>query len=254
VNPTIELMNARFSTRTFAPASITEQEREAVLHTAMRAPTGGNLMLYTIIEIEDQSLKDELAVLCDDQPFIAKAPWVLLFLADFQKWTDLFAVSAVDSLGDVEHRDTLGFGDLMLACSDALIAAQNAVIAAESLGIGSCYIGDIMENGEAVARLLELPTHTFPVAMLVFGRPAKRRSATPHYMKHVVHKDTYRRLTKAELAEVSAELDAMHAPHGFKPGTDNVAQDVYRRKFASDFMREMNRSVAWWLHRWQTPL
>lgn len=254
MNPTIELMNARFSTRTFAPASITPDERETILHTAMRAPTGGNMMLYTIIEIEDQSLKDQLAVLCDDQPFIAKAPWVLLFLADFQKWTDLFAASGVDSLEDVDHPANLGLGDLMLACSDAIIAAQNAVITAESLGIGSCYIGDIMENGEAVAELLELPPHTFPVAMLVFGRPAKRREPTPHYMKHVVHKDTYRRLTEAELAEVSSELGDMHAPHGLKPGIENLPQDVYRRKFASAFMAEMNRSVAWWLHRWQTPL
>ena len=38
-----------------------------------------------------------------------------------------------------------GVGDLFLAMSDACIAAQNAVIAAQSLGIGSCYIGDIMD-------------------------------------------------------------------------------------------------------------
>ena len=34
-------------------------------------------------------------------------------------------------------------GDLMLAVEDAMAAAQNSVIAAESMGIGSCYIGDI---------------------------------------------------------------------------------------------------------------
>jgi nitroreductase len=28
----------------------------------------------------------------------------------------------------------------------ACIAAQNAVVAAESLGLGSCYIGDILKN------------------------------------------------------------------------------------------------------------
>ena len=41
-------------------------------------------------------------------------------------------------------------GDLLLAVSDANIAAQNAVTAAEAMGIGSCYIGDIMENAETV--------------------------------------------------------------------------------------------------------
>ena len=39
-----------------------------------------------------------------------------------------------------------GVGDLLLATTDATIAAQNAVVATESLGIGSCYIGDILEQ------------------------------------------------------------------------------------------------------------
>ena len=39
-------------------------------------------------------------------------------------------------------------GDLLLALADTCIAAQNAVVAAESLGIGSCYIGDVIENAE----------------------------------------------------------------------------------------------------------
>jgi nitroreductase len=62
----------------------------------MRAPTAGNLMLYSIIEVEDQALKERLALTCDNQPFIAKAPWVLIFVADYQKWIDLFEHCRVD--------------------------------------------------------------------------------------------------------------------------------------------------------------
>jgi len=252
-NSTIELMNARCSTRVFSDEPITAEEKQAVLHTTMRAPTAGNLMLYSIIEIEDQALKDRLAITCDDQPFIAKSPWVLVFVADMQKWIDLFAHGDVGSLEEVEHRSVPGAGDLMLACSDALIAAQNAVIAAESLGIGSCYIGDILENAEEHCRLFDLPQHTLPIAMLCFGRPKTRRAPVPRQEKHVVMRDRYHRLTAEELGEVSSDLADMFAPHGFKPGIANVAQDVYRRKFTSDFMTEMNRSVDWWLERWQTP-
>ena len=98
VNPTLELMDARCSTRVYDPTPLTAEEKQAILHAAMRAPTAGNLMLYSIIEIEDQALKDTLARTCDDQPFIARAPWVLVFVADYQKWIDLFAVSGVDEL------------------------------------------------------------------------------------------------------------------------------------------------------------
>jgi FMN reductase (NADPH)/FMN reductase [NAD(P)H] len=250
VNPTIELMNARCSTRAYDPTPLTGEEKRAILHAAMRAPTAGNLLLYSIIEIEDQALKDQLAVTCDDQPFIARAPWVLLFVADYQKWMDLFAAAGVDDMEGVPHGVTPGPGDLLLACCDALIAAQNAVIAAESLGIGSCYIGDIMEQAETHAELLGLPRWTFPVALLCFGRPKTRPHVTERYEKHVVHRDAYRRLSADELREVADDLDRAHGARGFAPTAANCVQDVYARKFTAAFTAELNHSVAWWIERW----
>jgi len=216
----------------------------------MRAPTAGNLLLYSIIEIEDQALKNRLAVTCDHQPFIARAPWLLLFVADFQKWMDLFAVCGCDELPGVPRGVTPGLGDLLMACNDAVIAAQNAVVAAESLGIGSCYIGDIMELGETHAELLRLPRYTFPAALLCLGRPKVRPKRTERYEAHVVHKNAYRRLTAPELLEVSGELDELHGVRETRDGVTGCVQDVYSRKFTADFSVEMNRSVAWWLERW----
>jgi nitroreductase len=250
MNSTLALLDARFSTRTYAETEITAAEKAAILHSTLRAPTAGNMMLYSIIEVTDQALKDRLADTCDDQPFIAKAPWVLVFVADMQKWIDLFRFSGAEQVEGVDHRATPDLGDLMMACSDALIAAQNAVVAADSLGIGSCYIGDVLENGEIHAELLGLPQHTLPIAMLCFGHPATRREPTPHYEKHMVHQNAYHRLTEEELAGVSDELGAMHSPHGFGPGIANFGQQVYKRKFTPAFMAEMNRSVRWWLERW----
>ncbi len=52
-------------------------------------------------------------------------------------------------------------------------AAQNAVVAAESLGIGSCYIGDVIENAEQMREALHLPEHV--VSCLYAGvRPPDR--------------------------------------------------------------------------------
>ena len=252
MNPTLDLIERRFSTRTFSEEPITDAEKSAILHAAMRAPTAGNMMLYSILEIADQALKDRLAVTCDNQPFIAKAPWVLVFVADYQKWVDVFSASGVDGFEVANRRMAPGLGDLLLACSDALIAAQNAVIAAESLGIGSCYIGDILELGETHAELLGLPPHTLPVAMLCFGRPASHRDPVVRFSEHVVHTDRYRRLGEAEIAEQVAEMGAVYAPHGLPSGTDNYGQVVYRRKYTADYAVEMNRSAAWWLARWQS--
>ena len=48
--------------------------------------------------------------------------------------------------------------------------------AAESLGIGSCYIGDIMERCQEQRRLLSLPDYVFPAVMLAFGRPTRQQA------------------------------------------------------------------------------
>jgi len=77
MNETLRLIDARCSTRVYADTPITDAEKQAILRATFRAPTGGNMMLYTIIDIADQAIKDRLAVTCDNQPFIARAPWVL---------------------------------------------------------------------------------------------------------------------------------------------------------------------------------
>jgi FMN reductase (NADPH)/FMN reductase [NAD(P)H] len=250
VNPTLELLNARRSTRTYAATPITDAEKHAILHGAMRAPTGGNMMQYSIIEVTDQALKDRLAVTCDDQPFIARAPWVLIFVADMQKWIDLFRHVHAEQIDGVEHRIVPGMGDFINAFADALIAAQNAVIAAESLGIGSCYIGDIIENAEIHAEMFDLPSYVIPAAMLCLGRPLSDGPIAPRYETHVVHDNVYRRLAENELAEVADELAMLHAPHASTRGTGDFVRQIYTRKYASEFMREMNRSAAWWMERW----
>lgn len=148
MNPTLDLLLSRKSVRAFEKRAIEEEVRAKILEATLRAPTAGNMMLYSILEITDQNIKDKLVKTCDDQPFIARAPMVWIFLADYQRWYDYFIHSGVEALcaeREIKMRKPEE-GDLFLACCDAMIAAQNAAIAAESFGLGSCYIGDIMEN------------------------------------------------------------------------------------------------------------
>ena len=102
-----------------------------------------------------------------------------------------------------------GEGDLMLASCDALIAAQTSLIAAESLGIGSCYIGDIMENFEQHKLLFNLPQYTFPITMLCFEYPteksASRKLTTRIAKKHILHKNIYQQTPDLILQQIFDE-------------------------------------------------
>lgn len=43
------------------------------------------------------------------------------------------------------------------------------------MGIGSCYIGDIMEQYETHRDLFGLPKYAVPAAMVVFGYPSRQQ-------------------------------------------------------------------------------
>ena len=169
MNEVIRQLHARKSVRVYEDRPIEADVKRAILEAAIQAPSAGNMALYTILDITDGEMKKALSVSCDNQPFIATAPMVLIFCADYRRWYDTFC----RYVAEVRKPDT---GDLFLAEADAIIAAQNAVVAAQSFGIGSCYIGDITENFEYHQKLLNLPQYVVPAAMVCFGYPTVQQA------------------------------------------------------------------------------
>lgn len=237
MNEIIKSLHSRKSVRVFTDQEITEEQKKEILYAAMAAPTPGNQQMYTILDITDAELKQRLSVTCDNQPFIAKAKMVLIFCADLQKWYDAFVE------GGCEPRKP-GPGDFTLAVSDANIAAQNAVVAAQSMGIGSCYIGDIMENCEIHRELLHLPEYVFPAAMLVFGYPTQQQQERPKpqrcRLEDIVQENCYKRKNGEELRRMFEKECRVFS---FEEWTKRFCT----RKHNSDFAREMSRSVGVYL-------
>jgi len=258
VNETINLINNRKSLRTYADKDVSREIKDAIIHAAMRAPTAGCMMLYTMLEVEDQSKKDRLVVSCDHQPFIGRAPFVLIFLADYQRTMDHYKYSGVEEYCNKEGRTlrTPEEGDFLLACNDALIAAQNSVLAAESLGLGSCYIGDVMENYEVHREMFNLPDYVFPVTMLCYGYPKPEYSSQKpmiRFEQEFIHfKDSYRTLSHDDFKRMydPFEAELFKGVH-YKNNAENLGQHMYAKKFDSDFTKEMSRSVRAALKLWR---
>lgn len=241
MNETIRQLNERKSGRVFLDREIGKEEKDAILGAAFAAPTAGNQQLYTVIDITDPQIKQRLVETCDHQSFIASAKMVLIFCADCKKWYDAFRFAGCEPR-------LPGVGDLLLAVSDANIAAQNAVTAAESLGIGSCYIGDIMENCEKQRALLKLPEYVFPAAMLVFGYPTEQQKARPKPRRakaqHIVHENAYREMDGEELRELFS-IRTEKKPY------EDYMRAFCTRKYNSDFSVEMSRSVGEYLKQFE---
>lgn len=237
MNEILQALHKRKSVRVFMDEEISREDKESILTAALQAPSAGCQLLYTILDVTDQDKKMRLAELCDHQAFVARAKLVLVFCADCRKWLSFYREAGL------EPREP-GAGDLLLAVEDAVIAAQNAVVAAESLGIGSCYIGDVMENAEDMRELLELPEYVYPACMLVFGYPTEqqkqRKKPERFRLSDIVCENTYR-------DKDSEEIRAMFAGCTGNQGYEEWMEAFWKRKYESDFSREMNRSMEIYL-------
>jgi nitroreductase len=239
MNQTIKELNERKSIRVFRDEPVPEEIQAEILNAAFQAPTAGCQMLYSILRITDKGLKETLAEKCDHQPFIAKAPFVLIFLADVRRWLDLYKTAHCSPRKP-------GPGDALLAMADAVIAAENAVTAAHSLGLGSCYIGDILENCEDIRGLLKLPPEVFPAAMLVIGYPdekqLQRKKPSRFERRYIVFDNTYKTLSVQEQKDMYLERETKEGRT--EADYEKSVSAFCRRKYESDFAKEMNRSAA----------
>lgn len=242
MNQIIKELIERKSVRAYRDEKITLKEKNMILQSAIQAPTAGNMALYSIIDVQDQQLKDQLAKTCDHQPFISQAPLVLLFLADYQKWYDMYCTYHNEDF-------KLEEADMILALEDAMIAAQNAVVGAWSLGIGSCYIGDILENFEIHQELFDLPKYAVPATLVVFGKPTpqqQNRQKPPRFdINDMVSVNTYHHKSMDETKQMFIKQSGRSEQQ-----LQSYIQAFAKRKFFAQYHQEMNRSVRKIIESW----
>ena len=141
-------------------------------------------------------------------------------------------------------------GDMLLAICDAMIAAQNACIVAESLGLGSCYIGDIIEHIEIHRKMFDLPQWVIPITMVCFGYPKRRNKPlhlSPRFDQKYIHfKDKYKRLNSEDFENMFEHLKMDE----YRPGASNLGQHYYLDSTLTEYIVEINRSAKIILKDW----
>lgn len=195
-NETIRLLLERSSCRSFYSRRIPEDVLQTILEAGRRAATGGNLQPYSIIRIETQETKERLCRLCENQTFIATAPVNLLFCIDWhrlRRWSELELAP---------FAATSSFRHFWISFQDTIIAAQNICTAADAMGLGSVYVGTVLECFPELKQMFELPQGVFPVVLLSLGYPKERPSPRPKLEVEVfTHREKYDIPTDAALLE-----------------------------------------------------
>jgi len=189
-NETLRILCERGSLRNFSDREIPTEVMELIFEAGIHAPTGGNLQPYSIIKIQNSETKKYLAEICE-QNFIEKAPVDLLFCIDWhriKRWAQLEVAP---------FTATSSFRHFWISFQDTLIAAQSIVTAADALGLGSVYVGTIVDFVPEIIKMFELPKGVFPVVLLSLGYPASkpqsRKKLSPQI---IVHNEKYEEQSK----------------------------------------------------------
>ncbi|MBN1936904.1 MAG: nitroreductase family protein [Anaerolineae bacterium] len=192
-NETMRLLNERGSCRAFVDDPIPPDVLRQVIEAGLHAPTGGNLQPYSIIQIERTETRQWLRERCG-QGFIENAPASLLFCLDFRRlkrWAEL---------RDAPFTATRSFRHFWISFQDTLICAQNICTAADVMGLGSVYIGTVLEFFDELRDRLALPDGVFPVVLLCLGYPRTAPKVQPKLgIDIVVHVEQYRDLSDQDL-------------------------------------------------------
>jgi nitroreductase len=238
-NGTMKLLIERASCRNFADTKIPPDVLHLVLEAGVRAATGGNLQPYSIIKIENDETKRTLAEKCG-QAFIGKAPVLLLFCIDLhrlERWATLQVAP---------FTATSSFRHFWISFQDTMICAQNICTAADSMGLGSVYIGTVMEFIADIGDMFQLPQGVFPVVLLCLGYPKTRPQPRKKLgVDVVVHAERYHDVEDQEL------VDAFEKKY---PGQkvwitperlemiSQVCQEVHGKEFATRCIDHIQKS------------
>lgn len=153
-----EVIQRRCSVREFDAADVPQEDIDRILQAAVEAPSAGNCQPWHFVVVRDPAVRHGLAQAAFWQEFVAQAPVVIVVCTD-----------APRSAGRYGRR-----GTELYCLQDTAAATAHLLLAATALGWGGCWVGAFDES--AASRVLVLPSHLRPVAMVPLGRSAEPTS------------------------------------------------------------------------------
>lgn len=241
-NETMRLLFERASCRDYSDEKVPPEVLKAVLEAGTHAPTGGNLQPYSIIKIEDEANRRWFVEL-GGQKFIGEAPVLLLFCIDYRRlrrWAELEVAP---------FTATSSFRHFWIGFQDTIMCAQNICTAADAMGLGSCYIGTVLEIFPELKEKFMLPDGVFPVVLLCLGYP--KVEVLPRKklgVDVVVHDEGYRELENRELLDAFNEKYTGRDSRSVKITEDRlktiseVCREVHDEEFAEMCIRRVEEN------------
>ncbi len=164
----------RTSVRRYEREPIPEETMQFIYDAIRNTPTSYNGQQFSVIDISDQKLKEDLYMLTN-QKQLKTCNRLLIFCSDYNKITKLAERKGFEVPPFTDTMDGVTIGII-----DAALAMMSAVVAAQAAGLGSNCVGYLRTVDPAkVAEMLHLPKGVFVVCGLALGVPREHPDLKP---------------------------------------------------------------------------
>jgi FMN reductase [NAD(P)H] len=239
----VNLILERTSIRVFAKdKKVPERVLEKILNSGIRAPSAGNIQPRSFVVIKDQSIKDRLYELCENQAFMKDAPiWIV-------PCVDLHRHLKAARMTGVEY-DYTGILPYTFGVLDTALSIENMVIAAEALGLGSVMIGSIIDHPRKVKEILDLPDHCLALCILCIGYPKEKPETRAKWNYNaIVRENHYTDIGKEEVAKYWDECFANDLRRSGKELHEEIrkfyAESSYGKSYSNHYTEEYVRTTS----------
>ena len=139
-------IKSRRSVRLYNSEPIEIEFINQIIESAIWAPSGKNGQPWKFKIVTEQNIIEEIAKLSANSRWIETAPCLIIVYLD--KGCSYHYIKNVQSCG---------------------AAIQNMLLTAHEIGIGSCWIGDLLEKGDAINKLFEVDDSLELMGVVSFG-------------------------------------------------------------------------------------
>lgn len=196
-------MKQRRTIRQYQEKDVSPEVLNELMEIACRASTVGNMQTYSVVVTRDAAMKERLAPVHFNQPMVKKAPVVLTFCVDlnrFSKWCE-------------QRQASPGYNNLqwfVTGAIDALLVAQTFCVAAEERGLGICYLGTTTYNPDQLIDVLNLPELVFPITTITLGWPDETPEQVDRLpLEAILHQETYHDYSKDDIDRLYAYKESL---------------------------------------------
>lgn len=189
----LDAIGRRRSIRRFKPDPADQGLITQVLEAARLAPSSSNVQPWKFVVVRSAQKRNLLCEAAYGQSMLREAPVVVVALGDrkifkksLRRGKELVDIGAVDAsvmetvsqVYAARQKDPAAVDRTILA--NCMIAIDHLTLAATSLGLGSCWV--MLMKVDEVARVLQIPDHMFPVAMVPIGYADQDPPPRPRYL------------------------------------------------------------------------